>query len=131
MAKSIFVLIPAYKPDDKILSLIDSLQQLGMNDIIVVRDGGGAEFDEIFEKIKSKNCILLVHEKNLGKGEALKTGFNYFYENFPDAVGLVTADADGQHAPDDIINVGNFLIANPENLVLGVRTFDKSIPFRS
>jgi hypothetical protein len=34
------------------------------------------------------------HAKNLGKGRALKTGFNYCFLNFNESEGFVTADAE-------------------------------------
>jgi putative flippase GtrA len=68
---------------------------------------------------------------NLGKGAALKTGLNHAACAFPESVGVVTADADGQHIAADILLVASELAANPRQLVLGVRTFDARVPFRS
>jgi len=44
---------------------------------------------------------------------------------------VVTADADGQHSAADILRVAAELTANPRDLVLGVRTFGRSVPLRS
>jgi len=44
---------------------------------------------------------------------------------------VVTADADGQHDPEDILRVALKLQAHPEALVMGVRTWDKSAPWKS
>ncbi len=131
MMKLPFILIPAYKPDEKIIELVDSLIKLGLTKIIVVRDGGGEEYNAIFDSIKNKGCILLMHEVNKGKGAALKTGFQYYLQNHQDEIGLVTADADGQHLPQDIFNVANALVSSEDNLILGSRVFDKKVPFRS
>ena len=50
----------------------------------------------------------------------------------PDALGCVTADSDGQHTPDCITNIIETLKAHPDNLVLGVRVFNKKeIPWKS
>ncbi len=49
----------------------------------------------------------------------------------PDVAGVVTADADGQHAPEDIERVADVLAAQPEALVLGARSFGDDVPLRS
>jgi len=50
------------------------------------------------------SCWLKVHVVehtiNLGKGAALKTGIDYALRTFRSGLGVVTADADGQHAPE-------------------------------
>lgn len=44
---------------------------------------------------------------------------------------MVTADADGQHAPADILRVARRLMEHPDALVLGAREFPAHIPLRS
>ena len=51
--------------------------------------------------------------------------------HFPDLVGVVTGDADGQHHPDDIEAVARRLEQHPDSLVLGSRSFGKDVPLRS
>jgi glycosyltransferase involved in cell wall biosynthesis len=126
------VLIPAYKPDHILPDLIKSLTDSGLTNIIVVDDGSGPESNEIFSLIKKiKYCHVCTHTINMGKGRAIKTGLNFALTRFPDLSGIVTADADGQHLPEDIIKVRNNLIENPKSLILGSRSFDSRIPFRS
>ncbi len=71
------------------------------------------------------------HDVNLGKGAALKTGIAFAQTQFPALDGIVTADADGQHHPDDIERVARTLEADPHRLVLGVRGFQGDVPLRS
>jgi putative flippase GtrA len=126
------ILIPAYRPEQIFVELVRTLAQSHAGPIIVVDDGSGAEFGERFGQIQQIASVhLLRHAVNLGKGAALKTGINFFLITFPDYVGLVTADADGQHAADDILRVGAQLQAHPEVLILGTRQFDKRVPLRS
>ncbi|MBF0518671.1 MAG: bifunctional glycosyltransferase family 2/GtrA family protein [Nitrospirae bacterium] len=128
----VVVLIPAYNPDDKLMSVITELVAFGFEHLIVVDDGSTPECAGVFDRLKNiQQCHLLRHAKNLGKGRALKTGFNYFCIHYPDSVGIVTADADGQHLPADIVRVSRTLYANKNKLILGTRTFTKNIPFRS
>ena len=126
------ILIPAYNPDNLLVELVDRLIELDITEIIIVDDGSDSDSKEIFNQIKNKNCCqLCTHAVNLGKGRAIKTGLNYALDNYPDLIGVVTADADGQHLPEDILKVQKTLIEFPDNLILGCRTFDKNIPFRS
>jgi putative flippase GtrA len=126
------VLIPAFMPDKALLNLIYNLYKLKVDKIVVVRDGGGEEFDSIFAEIsKLPYCHLVVHSKNMGKGVALKSGFKYILANFPNILGCVTADADGQHLSEDIVKVLKQQQENPNNVIVGARSFDKNVPFRS
>jgi glycosyltransferase involved in cell wall biosynthesis/SAM-dependent methyltransferase len=127
------VLIPSYKPGDALETLVDALLLRGFDMIIVVNDGSGAEFDDIFRRVARSGRVHLVeHGVNLGKGAALKTGMNYALVKCPNLRGVVTADADGQHHPDDIVSVAKALLADGNAaLVLGVRSFSGRVPLRS
>jgi glycosyltransferase involved in cell wall biosynthesis len=125
-------LIPAYNPDEHLLQLINSLIESGINNLIIVNDGSSIESEFIFEQInKIKQCVVLTHAVNLGKGRALKTGLNYCYLHFPDVIGVVTADADGQHLPEDILKTAKSLKNDQDKLILGARSFDRSTPLKS
>lgn len=127
------VIIPAYEPDDKLITLLHALHKTGIRHIVVVDDGSGAEYEEIFvQAAQIDNCTVLYHAVNLGKGRALKTAFNYCLREFGQMCGCVTADSDGQHMPEDIIACMRALWENPKSLVLGCRDFDASeVPIRS
>ena len=126
------ILIPAYNPNNSLLHLVDRLIELNTTNIIVVDDGSDSEFKDIFNQVKNKKgCQLCTHAINLGKGRAIKTGMNFALYNYPDLTGIVTADADGQHLPEDILKVQKTLMKYPNDLILGCRSFDKEIPFRS
>ena len=125
------IIIPAYKPDTTLLDLVAELKNHSI-DIIVVNDGSGDLYLPIFDKLKTiANVIVLYHAINLGKGQALKTAFNYFLTHYTGSPGVVTADADGQHLPGDIVNVITALTNQPHALWLGARSFKTGVPFRS
>ena len=127
------VLIPAYKPDRKLIGLVTELSaHAEIAGVLVVDDGSGPEFRAIFEALSAlPNLHQLRHAVNLGKGAALKTGLNHAAVTFPESVGVVTADADGQHTAKDILRVAAALSETPRYLVLGARGFDTEVPFRS
>lgn len=130
--KKVSVIIPAYKPDEKLIVTVNELISLGFDDIIVVNDGSGEEFAPVFEKVKNiHGCTLLLHEVNRGKGAALKTAFAFFCESRPNGIGVVTADADGQHVSKDIVAAAEKM-AETKKIVIGARDFsDPAVPARS
>ena len=67
---------------------------------------------------------------NRGKGAALRFGFSYVNLHQADHKFVITCDADGQHAIKDILRV-NDKLHETDNVVLGSRKFDKSVPKRS
>lgn len=130
------IVIPSYEPDDRFITLLRDFDAKGMGPVIIVNDGSSEHYDPIFKEAESiitrLGGKLISYRPNRGKGRALKTAFSYISENMPDAIGCVTADSDGQHTPSCITKIMDTLIANPDNLVLGVRIFNKKdIPWKS
>lgn len=129
---NVVVLIPAYDPGEPLLSLVEALQDLSFSRIVVVDDGSESSCREVFARVAEiPGCHVLRHVVNLGKGRALKSGFNYCAANFPEAAGIVTVDADGQHLPADVAKVVATFMDTPESLVIGARTFAAGVPLRS
>lgn len=125
------ILIPAYKPDEKLIALCDQLVTYEGIKVVVVDDGSGEECRLIFNALNPQ-VHLISYPVNKGKGGALKTGIKYIYESMPDCDCLVTADADGQHRYEDICKVFEKSVECPGSLVLGGRRFDETnVPFRS
>lgn len=125
------VVIPAYNPDFRLIELVDELKASCDYNVIVVNDGSGKEFSSIFEEIEKRECVLLTHDSNKGKGAALKTAFAYIVQENLESTGVITADADGQHLVKDIIRVAIELEKKADTLVLGAREFAGKVPFRS
>lgn len=128
--RRVVILIPAYNPDEKMTGLVEELAEEYEN-ILVINDGCSEDYIPIFEKL---TCATVVkHEVNCGKGRALKTGYQYVLEHYPDALGVITVDADGQHTPKDTRKCVEAFLQAPEKVIMGVRDFSRSsgIPARS
>ena len=104
MAQHIIV-IPSLKPDSRLVELIADLKEKGFQQIVVVDDGSGPAYRHFFDECEALGCTLLTHEKNRGKGAALKTAAAYIRSHFGSDADMITADADGQHLPEDILRV--------------------------
>lgn len=131
----IVILIPSLNPGRELIPYIDELIKDNYVNIVVINDGSAKEYDSIFNEIELKEkCTLLKHEKNYGKGKAIKTGLEYILNNNINNryVGVITADSDGQHLPKDITKVAEVMIENPNSLILGTRDFkNPNVPAKS
>lgn len=117
------LVIPSYKPDEKLLATLKKAVQVGFSDILLVDDGSGKEFEPFFEEAAEMPAVtLLRHPQNRGKGAALKTAFGFFMEHRPDSFGVVTADGDGQHLPEDVLKVTQKM-RQSGRITLGARDF--------
>lgn len=127
-----YVLIPAYQPDARLPRLILELHRADPSSkIVVVDDGSGQKFSDIFEASATAGAHVISYENNRGKGYALREGFTWIRDvagDSPECV--VTADADGQHTLNDIFRVGR-TCTDAGKSVLGVREFVGHVPARS
>lgn len=123
------VIIPAYKPDKTLVTITDQLWAYGCQ-MVVVDDGSGKEYQQIFDKVRDI-CIVLRHSENHGKGAAIKTALRYIKEELWD-IGLVgIMDCDGQHLPEDMLKLLEVAGIHKKTMVLGVRDVGKEMPLKS
>ena len=115
-AKGTFaIVIPAYNHGPMIEAVITKALKLNLP-LIVVDDGST---DSTCDRINKISDIEFVrHQKNLGKGAAIITGFDRASEI---ADWAITIDADGQHHPQDALNLMRAIPENSRPLVVGMR----------
>lgn len=123
------VLLPVYNPDVKFPAIVRELKSRGFV-VVVCNDGSDPKYESIFDEVKDK-VYYVTYNHNKGKGYALKRGFEFIGNNLTDTVDyVVTADADGQHAIDDIERVAR-LTRKTDGIVLGMRDLSERIPLKS
>lgn len=126
------IVIPAYQPTELLPDYVRSLRAATDSPIVVVDDGSDAGCRTWFEQSGAvPGVTLLRHEKNRGKGAALKTAFAWIRRELPQTACVVTADCDGQHSVEDVMRIAEVCRQNPGALVLGCRTFGPDTPKRS
>ncbi len=114
------ILIPSYNAGERLVKVVDDLRPLldahnARVPIVVVDDGST---DDSMHGLVERGVIVLRHEKNQGKGAALKTGLRWAQgQGFTHAV---TMDADGQHPAEEALTL-LFHAAREDCLVLAVR----------
>lgn len=127
------IIIPALNPDKKLIDTVDKLLKISKSAIVIVDDGSRDDCRATFKLLEDKySAVVCRHIINMGKGAALKTGINRAAQMYPDLLGVVTADADGQHLPEDIVRIAGALPDFPESLILGMRNFSGAdVPLKS
>jgi len=113
------IVIPAYNEELTIGSVVALAKKYG--DVLVVDDGS---VDRTSEIAKEAGAVVIRHERNMGKGYALRTGFEYALSRGYDVI--VTLDADGQHNPDEISLLMEPIIKGKVDLVIGSRYLNGS-----
>lgn|GEM_PF-129052 len=129
----IAILIAAYNEEKYIGEVLKNCLKTGL-DTIIVDDGSKDSTAVIIEnliKTHSKNkpgIFLIKHEKNMGKGQALKTGFNFALKN--NYSGVITLDADGQHNTAEVVDFLKKVEIEKPDIIVGSRLGNtKDMPF--
>jgi glycosyltransferase involved in cell wall biosynthesis len=91
----IITIIPAYNEEKAIEKVVRGVQKY--SDVLVVDDGSA---DQTSLLAKNAGAIVVKHDKNIGKGAAIKTGLGYAIKWEYDVI--IILDGDGQHDPQYI-----------------------------
>ena len=128
----VIVIIPALNPLPALIDFVEKLKVLPIAHVLVINDGSDKKYKETFDTLKQADCIVLTHEKNFGKGRALKIGMEYIIRSNLRAKGIITIGAHGQHSILDVEQILASTKIFSDGIVLGVRDFKKSdYPFVS
>jgi glycosyltransferase involved in cell wall biosynthesis len=88
--------IPCLNESASIATMVGAVR--GQLSCVLVVDDGSTDNTAILAK--NSGAIVVKHERNLGKGVALKTGLSRALKH--GCEWAVTLDGDGQHAPEDL-----------------------------
>lgn len=114
MAKTL-VAIPAYNEETALGSVILKARE-HVDEVLVVDD---ASEDGTSRVAKMALATVISHHRNLGKGAAVRTAFDYARRNGHEL--LVLIDGDGQHESDEIPNLMVPILEGEADVVLGLR----------
>lgn len=118
------VCIPAFNEADTIVNVIK--KSLGYVDKILVCDDGS--HDNTAKVAQDAGAIVIKHERNQGKGAALRSLFDYARKLGPDIT--ITIDGDGQFNPDEIGKLIKPILEGSCDIVIGYR-FDNDLEMPS
>jgi glycosyltransferase involved in cell wall biosynthesis len=120
MSEKLCCLIPAFNEEKRISVVIRGAREV-INDVIVVDDGSQ---DATAAEAEKAGALVIRHERNAGKGAALRTGFGHALKKGYRAV--MTLDGDGQHAPSEIGKFLSALEAGAGDIIIGTRLWDRT-----
>ena len=113
------LLLPAYNEAKTIGQIVREASEF-VNDILVIDDGSVDKTAQIAEEAGGK---VIKHSTNLGKGMALRTGFDYVSQKGYDLI--ATMDSDGQHQPSDLPRFIDYFKNNKPDIIIGARIHDR------
>ncbi len=117
--KTLSVIIPCYNEKNTIETLLNKVSGLDIPnwkiEIIIIDDGSKDGTRDILNKYRNKYKIIF-HEKNGGKGSAVKTGITHSSGDY-----LIIQDADLEYEPAEIKSLVEELEKNPDNVIYGSR----------
>ena len=116
---SLSVVIPCYNERTTVRRIVDVVRECGIEplEIIVVDDCSTDGTREVLEKqIAPLVSKIVYHEKNQGKGAALRTGFKHATHDF-----VIVQDADLEYDPHDFASLIEPLAQGRADVVFGSR----------
>ena len=118
---NISVIIPVYNEETTCYEIINKVKRIKLvKEIIVVDDASNDTTFEILNTIDDINVIK--HDKNMGKGAAVRTGLNHVKYNY-----VITQDADLEYYPEDFYMLSETISKMKTEVVYGSRWMGKPI----
>ncbi|NRB38729.1 MAG: glycosyltransferase family 2 protein [Pseudomonadales bacterium] len=121
------IVIPVYNHGEAMAKTLSEIQAYDLP-CFIVNDASDAHCSQMLGKFNKQYdwITLKVHDKNKGKGGAVKTGLIAAFEaGFSHAIQV---DADGQHNLNDIPNFLTQSQNKPDSLIIGSPLYDDSVP---
>lgn len=117
------IIIPVYNEIKTIEKLINKILKLNIKkQVIVVDDGSSDGTQLILKKFKNKIDKLIVHNKNRGKGAAIKSAQKFVKGKY---VGI--QDADLEYNPKDLEKIVSEMEKKKYDIIYGSRVLNKSM----
>ena len=114
------IIVPVYNEEKTLLPLLKKVQNvklLGLKkQIIVINDGSTDKTAEVMKKIKIPGIQIYQHDKNRGKGAAIRTAIPHTTGDF-----VIIQDADLEYDPADYVIILKPLLDGRADVVYGSR----------
>ena len=117
--KTLSIIIPCYNEKNTIDILLSKIDRLNIPnwtiEVVIVDDGSKDGTRDLLKKYSNKFKIIF-HERNGGKGTAVKTGIDHATGDY-----MIIQDADLEYEPSEIKSLVEELERNPKNIIYGSR----------
>lgn len=111
------VVIPVYNEQRSLLAIVDKVRAVAIDkEIILVDDFSTDGTRDLLKRLSQQGLIVLYHEKNMGKGAALRTGFRHATGDY-----VIVQDADLEYDPNDYPSLLQPILEGQADVVYGSR----------
>ncbi|MDD5193806.1 MAG: glycosyltransferase family 2 protein [Candidatus Nanoarchaeia archaeon] len=111
------VIMPAYNEKNTILEILEKIKKIKLDkEIIIVDDFSSDGTREILNALDKNNIKIIFHEKNYGKGNAIRTALKYASGDI-----IIIQDADLEYNPEDYYSLIKPILAKESKVVYGTR----------
>ena len=117
-SESVWCAVPVFNNRETVRQVVTACRDVLSH--VVVIDDGSTDAD-LVELLSGLDVVVLQHEKNLGKGQAILTASRYIEAQGSEY--MITIDADGQHLPQDIEKFLPLLREDVPGIIIGCRDF--------
>jgi len=116
--KILSVVMPVYNEKNTVLKIVDKVLKLDMvRELVIVDDGSTDGTREVLNEAKFDGRVKVVlHDKNMGKGAALRTGFRQATGDI-----VVVQDADLEYDPNEFVEMARPIEDGFADVVYGSR----------
>lgn len=113
------IIMPVYNEEKTIGEILKRIKKVPLNiekEIIVVDDSSLDSTKNILKKIDDKNINIIYHDKNQGKGAAVRTGLKHATGDI-----IIIQDADLEYSPEEYPNLIQPILDGKTEVVYGSR----------
>lgn len=118
------IIIPVFNEKNtitSILSAVESVQLPGVEkEVIIIDDASTDGTREVLKELAGKYTVFF-HDRNLGKGAALQTGYNHATGDY-----IINQDADLEYDPNDYRALWEPVKSGKAEVVFGSRRLDQA-----
>ncbi len=112
----ISVVIPVYNEKDNIKKIVEEVLKQKVDEIIIIDDCSNDGTRDVLNNIVDDNIKKIYHEKNMGKGAAVRTGLKRVTGDI-----IIIQDADLEYDPNEYIKLLEPIFKDKADVVYGSR----------
>ena len=119
LLESVWCAVPVFNNRETVRQVVAQCRDI-LPHVVVVDDG--CTDADLVELLSGIDVVVLKHDRNLGKGQAILTASRYVEEHGGEY--MITIDADGQHLPKDINKFLPMMQDDLPGIIIGCRDFN-------
>ena len=115
------IIVPVYNEEKTLVAILNKIKKIRLKnikkEIVIVDDASTDHTKKILLKLKERNIKIFFHQKNHGKGAAIRTGFKHATGDI-----ILIQDADLEYDPEEYPKLLKLIMEGKAKVVYGTRT---------